>query len=249
MPNPIDTPEYWIEDYKPSGKELDALYEHVLEAGRPFDLESLARELVRRHVARAMAARRARESTEGTVYQPSNGYEVGQRLVFPALEAEGEVVGLRPGNNPAYGSYDVLEVKLDGERREFAARLDGYHALSQTHAEVDPDEVAARFAPMVAPRVASQLASDGEWLRFADRWILRALLPEVNTGHRNLAEAVIMLAGEPLPAEQILAELDLDSSLPAETRAMALGIALAGDERFRNVGAMESPLWTLRSPA
>jgi hypothetical protein len=80
---------------------------------------------------------------------------------------------------------------------------------------------------------------------YGDRWILKALLPEIHAGHRNLAEAIIMLGGEPLPAEQILPELELDEAIPDETQAMALEIALAEDERFRNVGALESPLWTL----
>ena len=83
-------------------------------------------------------------------------------------------------------------------------------------------------------------------MTYGDRWILRALLPELNQGHRNLAEAVIMLAGEPLPASLILNDLDLDPNVPTETRAVALEMALARDERFRNVGALEAPLWTLR---
>ena len=32
-----------------------------------------------------------------------------------------------------------------------------------------------------------------------------------------------------------------------QTRAIALEMALSKDERFRNVGALEAPLWTLKS--
>ncbi len=248
MPKPIDTPEYWIESYSPSGRELDWLFEYVLEAGRPFDIESLARELVRFHVAQAMEARRVSERSDGAVYQPSDRYEVGQKLVFPALEgSEGAVKEIRPGNNPDYGDYDVISVKMNGEVREFAAGLEWEHALSQTVAEVDPEEVAERFAPLISPQLASSLSNDGEWLCYGDRWIQRALLPEINAGHCNLAEAILMLAGEPLPAAQILPELDLGDTVPLETRSMALEITLAEDGRFRNVGALESPLWTLAS--
>ena len=103
------------------------------------------------------------------------------------------------------------------------------------------------FAPLVAPLLASRLSADKEWLASGQLWVLRALLPEINDGHRNITEAIVMLAGEPMPAAQIVPELDLDKSVPAETRALALDISLADDDRFRNVGAHESPLWTLKA--
>jgi hypothetical protein len=248
MPNPIDTPEYWIEDFQPSKRDLDLLYEHVLEVGRPVDIEQLASHLVRQHVDRAMEARRAREKAKGTVYQPSDRYEKGQKLIFPHLDGvEGKVEAVRAGNNPAYGDYEVIQVKLGSEQREFAAGYEQHHALSATETDLDPEAAGERYGSLVAPQLAAQLSADPEWLRYGDRWILRALLPEINEGHRNLAEAIVMLAGEPLPADQILKELDVSTDGPAETRELALELALASDARFRNVGALESPLWTLRS--
>lgn len=246
MPKPIDSPEYWIESFSPAEREIERLYEHVLEVGRPLEIDTLAEELVRFHVGNVMEARRANRKSDGKIYEPSQKYESGQKLVFPALEgAEGVVEAVRPGNNPEYGNYEVIEVKLGSERREFAAGLQWEHPLSQAVAEVDPDEVAERFAPLVAPQLAGELSTDDDWVSYGDRWILQALLPEVHAGHRNLAEAILLLGGEPLPAAQILPELDLDESVPEETRAMALEIALAEDERFRNVGALESPIWAL----
>ena len=138
-----------------------------------------------------------------------------------------------------------VTVKIDGDQYDFASGLTWEHALSQTEIDLDPGTLAERFAPVVAPHLAARLSEDGEWLNYGDRWILKALLPEVNQGHRNLAEAVIMLAGEPLPASQILSDLGIDKKIPEETRAIALELSLAADERFRNVGALESPLWTL----
>lgn len=248
MPKPIDSPEYWIESYSPSDKEFDWLYERVLEAGRPFEIEVLAAELVRSHVERANEARRTSRKSDGAVYEPSERYKVGQKLVFPALDgAEGVVESVRDGNNPEYGKYKVMTVDMGNGEREFAMGLEWEHTLSQAVAEADPEAVSERFAPLVAPQLATELGADDEWLCYGDRWILRALLPEINAGHRNLAEAILMLGGEPLPAEQILPELDLDDDLPAETRAMALEVSLAQDDRFRNVGALESPLWALAS--
>lgn len=247
MPTRIDTPEYWIDDFSPTPKELEMLYGQVLETMRPYEIEELATILVRFRVDEAVAAQQARAKADGTPYQPRDRYDAGQRLLFPALDGvEGVVKDVREGNNPAYGKYDVIQVEIGKATHEFAAGIEWDHQLSQVEAELDPDELTAAFAPVVAPQLAGLLEGDKEWLLYGNRWVLKALLPKVNKGHRNLAEAIIMLAGEPLPAEQILDELDLDSKIPVETRALALSLALADDDRFRNVGAHESPLWTLQ---
>lgn len=246
----IDTPEYWIESFKPSDADLTVLYERVVEAMRPFDIEALAEIVVRHRVDKVLEAHRVPERTDGVVYQPTNRYDVGQKLVFPALQGlEGVVSTVRPGNNPTYGAYEVVGVKISGGQREFAAGLTWEHALSHVVADLDPDILVERYAPVIAPQLAARLSRDSEWLCYGDRWFVRAFLPEVNAGHRNLAEAIIMLAGEPVPAEQLLRDVEIDESVPLDTRALALELALVADPRFRNVGALESPLWTLSSQA
>ncbi len=244
----IDTPEYWIESFKPSEADLDVLYERVVEAMRPFEIEALAEIVVRHRVDKTLEAHRVAVRADDVVYQPMDRFEVGQSLVFPALEgAHGVVTAVRPGNNPTYGLYDVIRVHLGGGEREFAAGLTWEHPLSHVVTDLDPDLLVERYAPVIAPQLAARLGRDAEWLCYGDRWFVRAFLPEVNAGHRNLAEAIIMLAGEPLPVEHLLRDVDLDESIPLETRSLALELSLAGDPRFRNVGALESPLWTLSS--
>lgn len=243
----IDSPEYWIEAFQPRDGDLEMLYEHMIEFGQPEALQSLAERVIAARVQREIDGRRARATARGRVYQPSDRYEAGQKLLFTALDGvEGKVLSVRPGNNPAYGRYEVIRVAIGDAEREFAAGIDWEHPLCLTEVDLDPVELSHRFAPLVAPVLGSRLAEERDWVSLGDRWVLRALLPDLNQGHRNLAEAIIMLAGEPLPASQILTDLDLDSKVPAATRAMALELALARDERFRNVGALEAPLWTLR---
>ena len=244
----IDTPDYWIDGFQPSESDMAALYERMIEVALPQDIEAICAFVIHNRVSSEISARQARAAAKGTVYKPSDRYDVGQKLLFSAQGgSEGVVAATRPGNNPVYGSYEVIQVEIDGRPREFAAGLAVDHPLSQTEIDLDPDALSERFAPVIAPQMAARLVEDKDWLSYGDRWILRALLPELNLGHRNLAEAIIMLAGEPLPAEQILGDLDLDKKLPAETRAIALELALSKDERFRNVGALEAPLWTLKS--
>lgn len=246
MPNPIDSPEYWIEDFEPTSAELDALYARALETMLPTTVEALASDLIIARAERAMAARRAVSKGAGALYVPSNRFEKGQKVVFPALEgASGTVTSVRAGTNPAYGAYDVIQVAIDDDTREFAAGITWEHVLMQAESAYDPEELAERYAPVIAPTLRERLTRDSEWQSLGERWILRALLPDINTGHLNLAEAIIMLAGEPVTVDHILSELDLGKSTPVETRALAVEAALEADDRFRNVGAFESPLWAL----
>ncbi len=246
MPNAIDSPEYWIEDYRPSAADLDMLYEFVVDSGKPHTITALAARLVSQHVRQVQERRRTASAAGGAVYQPSDRFEVKQQVLFPALGgAKGVVEGIRPGNNAEYGQYEVIQVRLGATVREFAAGLTWQHALVAVDVDADPDTVAARYDAVVAPQLAAILSADRDWLRVGERWILRALLPKLNAGHINLAEAIVMLAGEPLPAQQILQELDLDKATPPETRALALDAALAADERFRNVGSPDMPLWAV----
>lgn len=244
----IDSPDYWLDGFQAQDHDMSELYEFMIEAAEPQEIEALAARLVRRRVERELAARKARADAKGTVYKPADRYDVGQKLTFSAIDGlEGVVKSVRKGNNPAFGDYEVIQVKLGGAERSFAAGLTVDHALSETETDLDAGDLAERYGPVIVPPLAMRLSDDVDWLHYGDRWVLRALLPEINLGHRNLAEAVIMLAGEPLPAEQIMNDLDLDSSVPAETRAIALELALSSDGRFRNVGALEAPLWTLKS--
>lgn len=247
MPNRIDSAEYWIEDFEPTGDDLEALYAHMLDVLQPASIETLAATVVRRRVAAALAARAATSKGDGAVYVPANRYDVGQKVVFPAIGGlSGKVESVRPGNNGAhYGPYDVITVTLDGRQRSFAAGLSYPHELAQAVGDLDAEALADRYALVIAPRLRERLSGDPEWVNAGDRWILKSLLPEVNTGHRNLAEAILMLAGEPLPAERILKDLDVDKSAPLATRTLAVDLVLSGDKRFRNVGAIEAPLWTL----
>lgn len=248
MTNRIDSPEYWIESFEPTRAELDALAHEVLDAAKPAALDALATRLVHVRVDRATATQRASRSGAGVPYVPVDVYEKGQKLVFGALDgAVGTVKAVRAGNNTAYGEYKVIRVALGDAEREFAAGIAFDHELARAAIEVDGDEIARRFAPVIAPTLRELLARSQDWVGYGDRWVVNAVLPDINAGHCNLAEAIIMLAGTALPGKQLLKEIELDASVPEETRQLALELALADDPRFRNVGALESPLWALAS--
>jgi hypothetical protein len=248
MAHPIDTLDFWVEDYAPSPSELEALYAFTLESGKPVELETLSAEAIRRRVSRLAEAHAAATKGSGRIYSPAERYKKGEKLIFAALEGlTGSVEGVRAGNNPHYGAYEVVTVTTADGAREFAAGLGTPHPLSQTQVDVSPDEVAARFASIVAPGLATVLGADPEWVHYGHHWCLRGLLPEVNVGHLNLAEAVAMLADGPLSSGEFLPELDLPGDAPVQAKEFALILALSRDARFRNVGALEAPLWALAS--
>jgi hypothetical protein len=243
MSHPVDTLEYWVHDFSPTRDEIELLYTHVLGHGLPTDLEDLADQLIR---IRIESLRASGGKGKGDVYRPNDRYEKGQTLLFPMLgDSAGTVQGVRPGNNPDYGAYDVIAVKLDGRSREFAAGLETGHRLIAPEIDVDADAIGPRFASIVAPGLATQLASDSEWVHYGDHWILKGLLPDIHVGHLNLAEAIIMITANPMSTADILPQLELETDAPLATQEFAVVLALSHDDRFRNVGALETPLWAL----
>jgi len=112
------TPAFWhifIDDQ--SAKTLDALATTLID------------EYARRETATIQS-----ELAKGDIYMPNMKYEVGQTLVFPALDfIVGLVLETRPGQNPEHGPFSVMQVELeDGDTvREFAMDLQSSHKLSQ----------------------------------------------------------------------------------------------------------------------
>ncbi len=245
---PIETVEFWQEEFEISEEDLEALYERFVEDETPRTTGELVRQLIERRTRQAELSRRTQAEAEGVVYQPKGSYEVGQRLVFIALgeDVAGEVVGVREGRNPEYGPFKVIQVKLDGDGvREFASEFPQPHILNIEDKPISVDDLYQQFGDIVREQLLEALANNPEFVRYGDQWILKGLLPEIHVGHRNIAEAMIVVAGEALPTERLLEEIELPEDIPLETRKLALNRALEEDGRFINVGAISEPLWSL----
>ncbi len=249
------TPTYW-HNYQVSESDLEHITALFITDEQPQTVEQLAL-AVMRHRCRQEDELIKRELAKGLLYQPQNSYEVGQTLVFPALGyAVGEVVAIRPGNNPEYGAFRVARLQLERQKveREFAIQLQTPHRLNyggETAAQdglLSPEELYELHGAPVRETLEVYMEQDDEFVRLAGHWFLKALLIEVNVGHLNLAEALLdMSDGGPLPPETFLKDLDLPVEIDEQLRIFSLNYALNQDERFDEVGPAGEILWFLRA--
>lgn len=247
-------PVYWSEDFTITAEDLQHLSTLLIEDELPRSSKELSRELVL-HRARQEEAVIERALSKGTPYQPKRSFEVGEHVVFPALDYRaGEVVGVRPGKNPEYDSFQVIQVAFeDEEEREFASEFENDHPLNQatshTAAEGElrsPEELAELYAPKIEEPLNERLESEPNFIRLADKWFRQDLLVEVHEGHLNLAEAVLdMEGGGPLPTEELLGDVELPEEISPQLRVFSLNYALQQDERFDEVGPTGEVLWFL----
>ena len=245
---------YWA-DYAIASEDLQYLSTLLVEDELPRSTEELSRALVL-HRARQEEALIERALSEGTPYRPKQSFEVGERVVFPALGYRaGEVVEIRSGYNPEYDPFKVIRVMFaEGEEREFAAEFENGHPLNEEGASAveseelrSAEELAGTYAPGVEEKLEKRLESDPDFIRLSDKWFRRDLLVEVHEGHLNLAEAVLDVAGGgPLPTEALLGDVELPEEISPQLRIFSLNYALQQDARFDEVGPAGEVLWYLK---
>jgi hypothetical protein len=248
------TPAYWQEFAVDDG-DLDYLYGLFLEDERPRIVDDLTLSLMRKR-CESEEALIERELARGTIFQPKESYEVGERVVFPVLGyALAPVVGVRPGYNPKYGDFEVIQVLFEGQEevREFAAKLDYDHKLNREEGEsleaeglASPAELYDQHGADVQRKLLERLRLSDDFVSFRDEWFLKGLLAGFHEGHLNIAEAMLDVKGMPLPAQELLPELDLPTEIAPAVQVFSLNYVLAHDGRFDDVGNNDQSLWFLR---
>lgn len=244
--------DYW-ESFEIQEQDLDDLYNHLLELEMPLTPQELARAVIEQRIAAEKKALESQQRAEGDVYLPKGHYLTGQSLVFPALNwKKGKVTGVRPGNNPEMGPFEVIEVQFNGEKRQFAAGIEDHRLNQPVEVKLDdplldPGYVEKHYGEMIADQLTLALEENPDLVRIAGRWFPRALLVDVNIGHLNLAEAVLdMNGGGPLPTKDILDQIELPTDVNVKLTEFSLNLALQEDGRFDEVGPAGHTLWFLR---
>lgn len=248
------TAEYW-QSFSLTQDDVDHLHNLLLDAEQPVTTGDLALAVVTERCRQEETVLRA-ELMRGALYQPRKKFNVGERIIFPALDFRmGEVIAVRPGQNPEHGSFEVVTVDFGPDRRQrsFAAALNAPHKLNADTPDlfvadelVSPERLLAGAARKIPAVLAAQLAVQPNFASFEDRWLLRDLLADVHVGHLNIAEAVIEMRGVPVDSADLLHDLDLPAEFRREALLFSLHSALAADGRFDQVGPGPSRRWFLR---
>lgn len=254
---------HWARNLIITDQDVEFLTGLLLEKEVPLSTEELARALVVERLRQEAAVLQERYQ-DAQLYSPASHYTVGQKLVFSAFDYEtGTVVNIRAGNNAEYGDFTVIGVQFDSRHlnnpdrpREFAAGLATPHKLSQTNGDgahftagmqsFSADDVLNAAHDEILAKLHEALSASPDLIYLAQKWFPYDLLMEVNVGHRNLAEAVLdMAGGGPLTAEQILQEIGGLGKAPKELQVYSLNYALNDDDRFDEVGPTGEVLWFL----
>jgi hypothetical protein len=245
--------DYW-QSFNLLDEDIEFIYNYLLELETPLTPDELVKVLIQERIRREAEKLEKQRRAGGDVYYPKEKYPVGTKLVFPALGWQpGVVVGLREGRNPDLEPFEVIEVEFQsGDKREFAAGFTGHQLNdpSEIAHEVDslnPDYVLEQYGDELLDALEDGLTSHNDFVRIAGRWFPLALLVDINTGHLNLAEAVLdMSGGGPLTTGQILEQIEMQSTENPKLVEFSFDYALEKDDRFDEVGPAGKVLWYLR---
>ena len=250
--DPLISTDYWT-DLQITRQDVEYLHNHLFELETPLTARELVSVFVDERIRAERLATQQRRQAGGKTYLPKESYQVGDDIIFPALNwKHGKVIGLRPGTNPEIGSFDVLTVDMgNGAERLFASNLPGHFLNDQPETVEEEglksDEVLRTHGSALEKKIESAFQNDDDLVRIAGRWFPRALLVDVNVGHLNLAEAVLdMAGGEPLPTTALLKDIAMPEGINPKLAEFSLNLALQEDGRFDEVGPAGEVLWCLR---
>ncbi len=255
MEQQTQTATYW-QNLTLTEEDIDHIYTMLINATTPVPTIDIARMVVENRVQEEQ--RRLRQLlSRGKIYRPKDDYDVGDVLVFPALDyAVGTVVGKRGGRNPAYPRFSVIQVQIEGEERprEFAARFTAPHPLNE-NGETDlsrlmqglsPAQILEQYEDTIINVVERALKEREEFVLIKGGWLLRDALAEINLGHLNIVDAAIDLEGRPLTLDEVLPLLELPEEIPIDIQRLSLEHAVQQDPRFVSVTVNGEVRWYLR---
>jgi hypothetical protein len=244
--------DYW-EIFELTDEDREFIYNHLLEIETPLTSPELLSALVNERIRQEKLALEKQRTSGGDIYLPAHTFKTNQDLVFPAFGWQhAHVIGVRPGQNPDLGDFQVIQVKFDNnEIKEFATNiLDHFlnqpQEISIKESSLDTDVVLANYGEKLLEIINSDLTKNQEFVRIAGKWFSRALLADINVGHLNLVEAILdMAGGGPLPTQPLLEQVGLASNTNSKLVEFSLDHALQEDPRFDEVGPAGEVLWFL----
>lgn len=254
----------WARNFTVANDDVDYLTNLLMERETPMTTGELAMSLIDKRLEDERAALEARYQ-ETQVYNPSQRYEVGQRLIFPNMEyAPARVTNVRAGRNDEHGDFEVIAVAFDDamhntghKPREFAAALTTEHPLSQNEAlhpanevaNLTPEQILRANPKAILAKIHNALRHNEVLERVAGYWFPKDLMLELGIGEMHLAEAVLdMAGGGPLPTEDIIQQIGGVGGGEASMslQIFSMNVAMSQDKRFDEVGPAGEVLWYLK---
>lgn len=254
---------HWMRNFQIEEDDIEFITGLLLEKEQPLTTESLARIIIEQRLAQEANALQERFK-DARFFNPAESYEVGQRIIFPALDfASGVVVDERPGSNANYEPFTVIRVEFEGDNgasgkhvREFASQLTSPHALSRSDESdyattlysdnLSADEIMATSGDDIIYTLENALSESDTLVQVTGKWFPKDLLIEVNVGHLHLAEAILDINnGGPLTTAEILEQMGGLGEGSKELQEFSLNFVLKDDNRFDEVGPKGVVLWYL----
>ncbi len=244
--------DYW-ETFKLTDEDREFIYNYLLEIETPLTSPELLSALVDERIQQEKSTLEKQRTMGGELYIPAHTFKIDQDLVFPAFGWQhGRVKGIRPGQNPDLGAFQVIQVRFDNnETREFAADIPDHYLnhpqeIAIEESSLNTGSVLSIYGEKLLGLLDAELTKNQEFVRIAGKWFPRALLVDINEGHLNLAEAILdMAGGGPSPTPSLMEQVGLASNTNSKLVEFSLDHALQEDPRFDEVGPAGVVLWFL----
>ena len=251
---PLQTKEDYWEDFSVKEKDIEYIYNLLLEKSIPLPSKDIADHLIEYRISEEKERLESQRSKQGNIYLPKDEFKVGDKLAFPSVEMQqGKVRSIRDGYNPDFTDLKVIDVEFEGgNTRSFASKVDSHplnHVLDivEDDPNLNPVTVKENYAGMVKEKLEAALTENDDLVKIAGSWFPRSLLVDVHIGHLNLAEAVLEEAkGGPISSLDLMNQVELNANVEEKLLEFSFDLALQEDGRFDEVGPSGETLWFLK---
>ena len=237
-----------------TNKDIDSLYNHLLEIETPQTISGLTKYLIDKiiEVEKKQAAEALK--ADGVLYFPKEKYTKGQSIIFPHRDYQkGKILAVRPGNNPDYPGLEVILVLFSQEIKiEFASNLaehtlNNFQPKENSDKAYDPEWVNTHFNKFLSENLSKLLLENEGLINIGGSYFPASLLVDIGVGYLNLAEAVLEMAdGGPMATEELIKQIELPTDTNAKLTEFSMNYALQEDPRFDEVGPAGKTLWFLQ---
>ena len=102
--DPLISTDYWT-DLQITRQDVEYLHNHLFELETPLTARELVAVFVEERIRAERLATQQRRQAGGKTYLPKDSYQLGDELIFPALNwKHGKITGVRAGTNPEIGA-------------------------------------------------------------------------------------------------------------------------------------------------